>query len=171
MLDKIIDKIIDKILNIFLDNEIIDSLEKNPACSGFIKKIKDRKFMIHIIKYLFFGVLTTIISLGSFWLLIETTELNENICNFLSIVIGILAAYALNREYVFESKERDIIKEFSKFVMARVASFLFDMISFFIFATLLSLNEMAVKVIISVVVVILNYFLSKILVFNKKEKF
>ena len=95
------------------------------------------------------------------------TTLDENICNFFSIVIGIVSAYALNRQYVFESKEKNILKEFSKFVMARVASSVFDMVTFFIFATWLSLNEMAVKIVISVVVVILNYFLSKLLVFKK----
>jgi len=125
--------------------------------------------MVHIIKYLLFGVLTTIFSLGTFFVLIKTTNLNENICNFLSIVVGILSAYALNREYVFESKEKNILKEFSKFVMARIFSSAFDMITFFIFATCLSLNEMIVKIVISVVVIILNYILSKLIVFKKKS--
>ena len=71
---------------------------------------------------------------------------------------------------VFESKEKNILKEFSKFLMARVASSVFDMASFFVFATCLKFNEMIVKIIISIVVVILNYFLSKLLVFHQKEK-
>lgn len=163
-----LDKIIDKFLDLFIDSDVVQSLKKSDSLKPFIQKIEDKKFMIHIIKYLIFGVLTTIISLGSFWILLKTS-LNENICNFLSIVIGILSAYVLNRNYVFESKETNILKEFSKFVMARIASSLFDMITFFIFATCLSLNEMVVKIVISFVVIILNYILSKLLVFNKKE--
>lgn len=163
-----LDKIIEKILDFFIDNEIMNVLEKVPALKGVTEKLQDKKLMIHIFKYLLFGILTTIISLGTFWILINATKLNENICNFLSIVVGILSAYVLNREYVFESKEENIFKEFSKFVIARVASSLFDMIAFFIFATCLSLNEMAVKICISFVVIILNYILSKLLVFNKK---
>ena len=164
-----LDKIIDKFLDVFLDSDVIKSLKNIEASKSFIEKIEDKKFMKHIIKYLIFGVLTTIISIGSFWLLLKT-NLNENVCNFLSIVIGIVSAYVLNRNYVFESKETNIAKEFSKFVMARVASSLFDMITFFIFATCLSLNEMVVKIVISFVVIILNYILSKVLVFNKKEE-
>ena len=162
-----LDKIIDKFLDFFINSEVVQSLKNIESLKDFIKMIEDRKFMIHITKYLIFGVLTTIISIGSFWLLLKT-NLNENVCNFLSIVIGIIFAYILNRNYVFESKETNIAKEFSKFVMARVASSLFDIIAFFIFATCLSLNEMAVKIAISFVVIILNYILSKVLVFNKK---
>lgn len=163
-----LDKIIEKFLDFFINSDVIQSMKRNEFMEDFVQKLEDTKFMTHIIKYLIFGVLTTIISLGSFWLLLKT-NLNENICNFLSIVIGIVSAYVLNRNYVFESKEKNIAKEFSKFVMARAASSLFDMVAFFIFATCLSLNEMVVKVIISIVVIVLNYILSKLIVFNKKE--
>ena len=71
---------------------------------------------------------------------------------------------------MFNSKEKNILKEFSKFVVARIISMLFDMLCFYIFATLLKFDEMIVKVIIQVAVVILNYILSKIMVFTKKEK-
>ena len=108
-----LDRILEKILDFFLDSDVMLSLEKIDSLKGIIDKIKDKKFMIHIIKYLFFGFLTTVLSLGSFWILIEFSNLNENICNFISIVVGVLSAYALNREYVFESKEKDIFKEFS----------------------------------------------------------
>ena len=163
-----LDNLLEKILDFFLNSDVVQGLSRQPIFKDFIKKIEDKKFMIHILKYLIFGVLTTIISIGSFWILINFTTVEENICNVLSIIIGILAAYVLNREYVFESKETNILKEFSKFVMSRIASSLFDIAMFFIFATCLSLNEMAVKIVISIVVVILNYVLSKLLVFNKK---
>ena len=163
-----LDNLLEKILDFFLDSDIIHSLSNQPAFKDIIKKIEDKKFMIHILKYLIFGVLTTIISIGSFWLLIKFTTIEENVCNILSIAIGILAAYVLNREYVFESKEKNIFKEFTKFVMSRILSSLFDIIMFFIFATCLTLNEMVVKIVISICVVIINYVLSKLLVFKQK---
>lgn len=166
-----LDKIIERLLDWLLSDRLIEGLEKNKAFHGFVEMLKNKGAMIHIIKYLLFGVLTTIISLGSFAILIQLTTINENICNFISIVLGILSAYILNRRYVFESKEKNILKEFSKFVMARLISSLFDMVTFFIFATCLSLNEMVVKVVISIIVIILNYILSKLLVFkNNLEK-
>lgn len=163
------DKAIEKLLDLLIDSEIVKSLENNKLFSKFVEILKDKKFMIHITKYIIFGILTTIISIGSLWLLVSFTTLNENLCNFISIILGILSAYILNREYVFESKETNIFKEFSKFVMSRIISSVFDMVTFFVFATCLSLNEMIVKIVISVVVVILNYVLSKLMVFNKKD--
>lgn len=71
---------------------------------------------------------------------------------------------------MFNSKEKNILKEFSKFVVARIISMLFDMIVFFIFVTLVHLNEMAVKLVIQVAVVILNYILSKLMVFKEQKK-
>ena len=162
-----LDKIIEKFLDFLIENKIVESLESFSFFQKFIKILKDKTFMIHIIKYLFFGVVTTVLCLASFWILIETTTLDENLCNLLSIAVGILIAYVLNREYVFESKEKNILGEFFKFAMARIASSLFDIITFFIFATCLDFNEMIVKTIIQVVVIILNYILSKLLVFRK----
>lgn len=164
-----LDKALEKMLNFFLNMKITTSLYEIQPLKNLIIKFEDTKFMIHILKYLIFGIITTIISLGSFWILIAFSNLNENICNILSILIGVLTAYVLNRKFVFESKEENILKEFSKFVMSRIASSLFDIFMFFIFATCLELNEMIVKVVISIVVIILNYFLSKLLVFKKKS--
>lgn len=165
-----LDRMIERILDWLLADRLIVGLEKSRAFHGFVEMLKNKEFIVHIIKYLLFGVLTTIISLGSFGVLIHFTTINENICNFISIVLGILSAYILNRRYVFESKEKNILKEFSKFVMARLVSSLFDMITFFIFATCLSLNEMVVKIVISIIVIILNYLLSKLLVFKENLK-
>ncbi|MBO5180036.1 MAG: GtrA family protein [Clostridia bacterium] len=160
---------LDKILDCLFNNNLIELLDKKPFLNPITQKLKDQAFVKHILKYLFFGVLTTIISLGSFWILINKSSLNENLCNFISIIIGILSAYIFNRAFVFESKERNIFSEFSKFVISRVFSSLFDIFTFFIFATCLHLNEMIVKIVISIIVIILNYLLSKLIVFNTKK--
>lgn len=164
-----LDKAIDKILDFFIDSDVIRRLENVPALSVVMVKIQNKKFMIHIIKYLIFGILTVFISIASLFILIKTTRLNENICNILSIIIAMISAYVLNRKFVFESKEENIVKEFLKFVITRTASTIFDVATFFIFATYLSLNEIIVKTCISVVVIILNYIFSKTLVFKKSD--
>lgn len=161
---------LDKILYYISNNKLLESLNKNPIFHPITQKLKNQAFVKHILKYIFFGVLTTIISLGSFWILINKSSLNENLCNFISIIIGILSAYIFNRTFVFESKEKNIFSEFSKFVISRALSSLFDIVTFFIFATCLQLNEMVVKIIISIIVIILNYILSKLIVFNTKTE-
>lgn len=131
--------------------------------------LNNKEYIKHLFLYLLFGVLTTVVSLGLFWLLREYAPfINENVSNALSIISGIIFAYFTNRKYVFSSIEKNMLKEFSKFFASRAFTFFFDMFTFFIFASLLKYNEMIVKICIAVAVVILNYIFSKILVFNKK---
>ncbi len=162
-MNRLIEVLVDKILY----GGLLEAMEKT-FLKKYISALKNREFVLHISKYIVYGVLTTMVSIVSFWFLFHYTSWNENVCNFLSIALSILFAYVLNRQYVFESKDKNIIKEFLRFVAARAFSSVFDMVSFYIFATLLSLNEMIVKIVISFVIILLNYFLSKWLVFRSK---
>lgn len=139
---------------------------------GFVDKLRnDVSYRKHIITYLLVGILTTIVSLGSFWLIRKALPfINENIANIASIALAILTAYASNRKYVFKSTEKNIFKEFVSFCSGRLVTMLVETVSFYVFATFLGLDEMLVKIAISVVIVILNYIISKVFVFkNRKE--
>ena len=128
-----------------------------------------------IISYLIFGVLTTIVSLGTYYGSVYTF-LNPNdgfqlqIANIISWITGVLFAYITNRKFVFESKEKNKIKEASKFVTSRVATLLMDMIIMFIGVTTLKFNDKIIKLLSQILVVIANYLLSKIIVFKKGDK-
>lgn len=138
----------------------------------FIQKIRnDEKYRKHIITYLAFGIITTLVSWGSFWIMRKYIPmLNENIANIISIILAVIVAYVTNRKYVFSSTEKNIVKEFVAFCSGRVVSMIFETITFWLFATILGINEMLVKVGVSIIVVILNYIISKIFVFkNRKE--
>lgn len=163
MLDKIIDKFIDALI----DSLAATKLDNNKIFEKVKVVFEDKEHMRHIIKYLFFGVLTVIVSLTSFWCFMQMDIWNENICNFLSIILAIIFAYVVNRIYVFESKERNILKEFAKFIGARIISMIFEIVAFYLLVTRLSFNEMFIKIILTIIVVILNYVLSKLLVFKK----
>lgn len=167
-----LDKIINKLLDILLENKFVQVLSENKKLNVVFEKLRNRAYLLHIIKYLIFGILTFIVSILSFWLLLNSRIFDENICNFISIVLAILFAYVVNRKFVFESKEKNILKEFSKFVLGRIVSMIFEVVAFYILVTCLSLNEMLVKIMVSFIVIILNYFFSKLLVFRdtKEEK-
>ena len=141
------------------------------SSSKLINKLHDKEAMLELMNYLFYGVLATIICIGSFALLIKCTplgnsDLGENIANFISIVIAMISAYVMNRLFVFKSKEKNILKEFSIFVLARVFSMGIDMLIFFILATVFGINEFVVKLINQVIVTILNYIFSKKVIFK-----
>lgn len=165
-----LDKIIDKFLDILLDSKSINKTTDNRIIKKIRAILEDRKYMHLIIKYLFFGMLTVVVSITSFWALMQINVLNENVCNLLSIILAIIFAYIVNRKFVFESVEKNILKEFAKFVSARVISMLFELIAFYILVTCLLFNEMLIKIILTALVIILNYFLSKILVFKNDIK-
>lgn len=138
----------------------------------FIQKIRnDEKYRKHIITYLAFGIITTLVSWGSFWIMRKYIPmLNENIANIISIILAVIVAYVTNRKYVFSSTEKNIVKEFVAFCSGRVVTMIFETITFWLFATILGINEMLVKVGVSIIVVILNYIISKIFVFKSRKE-
>lgn len=127
-----------------------------------------------IINYLIFGILTTIISLITYYLLVYSI-LNPNkpiqlqLANIISWITCVTFAYITNRIYVFNSKNKYIIKEIIKFYSSRLSTLFLDMIFMYIFVTKLNLNDKLIKIIIQILIIILNYILSKILVFKSKE--
>ncbi len=162
------DKFLNSVVDFIINTKLFTFFDAKKGFSKITGLVKDKEKFVHLIKYLICGFLTTIFCLAFFYLLIQT-PLNENVANFISIVSSIVVAYFLNREYVFVSDEKNLFKEFTKFAMARASTFAFDMVFFFVFATLLNFNEMLVKTLIQIVVIILNYILSKIFVFKAKD--
>lgn len=133
-----------------------------------------------IINYLIFGVLTTVVSLATKYLLLFTildasNAIQLQIAVVTSWITACLFAYITNRIWVFESKSKEIIKEMAKFFAARLATLGMEMLIMFIFVTVLGLNTdmwVVVWTLVSQVVIIIgNYVLSKLIVFkDKKEK-
>jgi putative flippase GtrA len=126
-----------------------------------------------IINYLIFGVLTTVVSLATYYLLVLTI-LNPNnplelqIANIISWITCVTFAYITNRIYVFNSKNKNILKEIIKFYSSRLTTLFLDMLIMFIFVTKLEFNDKIIKIIVQIIIIILNYILSKILVFKHK---
>lgn len=123
--------------------------------------------------YLIVGLLTTVVSLVTYFIatrtiLDPTIELELQIANIISWVFAVAFAYVTNRIFVFKSKNKNIFSELSKFVGSRVASLLMDMAIMFVIVSLMGLSDVIGKVVSQVVVTIANYILSKLLVFTKK---
>ncbi len=125
-----------------------------------------------IINYLIVGVLTTVVSLVSYYILVSTV-LNPNnaielqIANIFSWICAVAFAYVANRIFVFESKNPKRLKELTSFVGARLLTLGMDMFIMFLMVTLLHINDKIAKLVVQVVVTIANYVFSKLLVFKK----
>lgn len=137
-----------------------------------IKKIYQKYH--EIINYLIFGVLTTIVSLGSYYLLTSfifnpNDAIELQITNILSWIFAVTFAYFTNRKYVFNSKDKNILVEMVKFYLARLTSLLIDMLLMYIFVSYLKYNDKIIKVIVQIIVVTMNYIFSKILIFKNQR--
>mgnify|MGYP004535898667 CR=1 FL=1 len=127
-----------------------------------------------IINYLIIGVLTTVVSLLSFYLvrkfiLISNTQLNIQISNVISWIFAVLFAFVTNKKYVFESKEvgKNMRIEMIKFYISRLTTLFIDMLSMWILTDLIKLDDMISKILVQFIIVILNYIFSKLFVFKK----
>jgi putative flippase GtrA len=121
-----------------------------------------------VLLYLFFGVLTTAISWGSFYLFHYPLGMNELLANVLSWIAAVLFAFLTNRTWVFSGKQQAFFSEMGKFFASRLATLGIEELILFGFVTCLSLNAMAVKMLGNIVMLILNYVFSKFFVFIKK---
>ena len=123
-----------------------------------------------VLLYLIFGGLTTVVSLASFWLCTYPLHINVLISNVISWICAVTFAYFTNAKWVFEAKpetRKDAFRQFVSFYAGRLATLGVEELILLVFVTLLHGNEMIVKLIAQVVVVVLNYVVSKLFVFQK----
>lgn len=133
----------------------------------FIKKLLNRETIVYVI----FGVLTTAVNYISYWFLRSKLEIPFLIANTIAWIISVLFAFITNKLVVFESKSFNIkllLFEFVSFVGARILSFLFEE-AFLAITTHFKINEYLSKAIAGIIVIIINYFLSKFFIFKKKN--
>ncbi len=138
-----------------------------------MKKLKDI-FLKHkeIILYLIVGGLTTLVS----WLSYAILRLLLNIDNpfwmqvavVLRWISGVSFAYVMNRIFVFESKNPNILAEAVKFTSARITTLLIEMFIMWLLPTVFHCNDWIATFACAIIVTILNYVFSKLLVFRKK---
>ena len=129
------------------------------------------------ILYLVFGGLTTLVNIGVYALCTRAFEVEVMAATVIAWGIAVAFAFFTNKFYVFESKEKTAkvwLKESASFVAARVFSMLLELLIMYVFVEMLGFNDMLFKIIANIVVIIVNYILSKFWIFknknNNKEK-
>lgn len=119
--------------------------------------------------YLVVGGLTTLVSYGTYALFFSLCGLNATWSETLSWACAVLFAYPTNKFLVFENHSKNILKEFSSFVLSRVATGVFGVAFMWLFVDVLVFNGYLMKAISSVVILVLNYVFSKLITFRKKK--
>ena len=136
-----------------------------------MQKLKElyRKYR-EILLYVFFGGLTTVVSIGSFILFDGILHIHELIANVLSWISAVGFAYATNRRWVFCSRAtgKDLWTEACGFYGGRLLTLGMEEGLLLVFVTWLGVNSTAIKLAAQFVVLVGNYILSKFLIFRKK---
>jgi putative flippase GtrA len=121
-------------------------------------------------RYVIAGALTTLFGFAVFALLRRVTEIGAGTSEALSIAAAIVFAYIVNKLYVFRSRNMSIAAvapEFLKFAGGRVAAALAEYYGFIFLMGVAS--ELVAKAVTQVVVLAMNYAVSKLLVFKGKR--
>lgn len=119
--------------------------------------------------YLVFGVLTTVVNYAVYIPLYNFVHLPASVCNGVAWVAAVAFAYVTNKLFVFESKSWNsgVLGELLRFVGSRVTSGVIETVSLLVTVDILGWNGNIMKLFLAVIVIVLNYILSKFFVFKK----
>ena len=126
----------------------------------------------NFILYVGFGIITTAINIILYWLLYNILDVSNVPSNIIAWIGAVIFAFLTNKNLVFGSSSWDkktVINELWKFFGARLATGGIDLLIMFLFVDVWGFNGMIIKIIANIIVIILNFVLSKLVVFRKKE--
>ena len=140
-------------------------MDFSPLFRGF-QKYKEA------IIYLFFGVLTTAVNYLVFFPCYNLLGLSAAVSSILAWVVAVAFAFVTNKPFVFKSQDwsaKVLWPELVRFVGCRMGSGLLETAALLLTVDILGGNGNFWKITLSVLVVILNYFASKLLVFGSSQ--
>lgn len=142
---------------------------------------KLKKFLNEqIVLYIIFGLLTTAVNIVISYILKAFLHLDPNLASTIGIICSILFAYFTNRKWVFKSdahRAKEKWLEFFKFILGRAFTMVVEIVGVFLlndiihsFYNTFSDNTAFLinKCIITIIVIILNFFISKFFAFKKR---
>lgn len=120
----------------------------------------------NMVLYILFGILTT----GVNWLVFLPFRNCEPVTlyNGIAWIISVLFAFLTNKPFVFKSNDwsaKVVLREAFNFYCCRLTSFLLESAAMAFFVDVMAYNAIAVKAIVSVAVIIINY-IGSVLIFK-----
>ena len=138
-----------------------------------IKELMSKVLTKEVILYAIFGVLTTLINIGSFYVMTKYLSIGENLANNIAIIIAVLFAYITNRKLVFHSQAQGFSEkfiEFCRFILGRLFTMFIESFGGSLMFKYLPILPIISKCLITVIVIILNFFISKFFAFKSPNK-
>ena len=125
-----------------------------------------------IILYLIVGFLTTVVNIVAYAILARSMSLHYMVSTVLAWLAAVIFAYVTNKQVVFKSKlntKEELMKEAYEFFKFRVISLAMEVMLMYLSVSMLNINDMIAKIFISFLVIVANYFFSKLFIFKKGD--
>ena len=146
-----------------------------PKIASFYKKAEEALW------YIFFGVVTTLVNFAVYTLLtrlvlrnafLENEAIVTMYANAIAWLLAVLAAFFLNRNFVFESKShgKAFLFEFGSFFLMRALSGMLEILLPSLLIFYLSMHDLLAKALVSVIIIVSNYIFSKFVSFRKANR-
>lgn len=124
-----------------------------------------------LIAYLLAGVATTLVNYVAYFLLTRLLGLGVMPATNVAWVLAVLFAYAVNKAFVFHTHcdgPLALAREAVSFFAMRLVSLLMENALMYLTVEVLHLNDLAMKLLVNLLVIVLNYGFSKLFVFKKR---
>ena len=124
-----------------------------------------------IILYLFFGVFTTVVNVVAYWFCANVLSFGTMPSTIIAWILAVFFAYITNRKWVFHSSATtrlEIAQEIASFFGCRIATGVVDWLCMYMFVEVLKFNDLVIKILANILVIILNFVASKLIIFRKK---
>ena len=134
-------------------------------CWGLYKKYEEG------INYLIFGFLAFVLNYLLYYVFVSMLQMNHLVATVFSWVLTVIFAYWTNHTFVFKSKNlsaASLAKEFASFIGARIATEVLEVALMYLMVDMAGMNQYIAKLIGQFVVIVTNYFLSKLWIFKER---
>lgn len=127
-----------------------------------------KKIPKEIYIYILWGILVGFVNIGSAWIFMYKLEINEIGANMLSWILYNYVSFVTNRKTVFHTHTKNMkeyVIQLFQFYVSRVLTLGIELLIVFLLVTVLGWYAMGVKIFTSILVIFLNYFISKRFIF------
>lgn len=126
-----------------------------------------KKDVEKIAKYGAYGAITTVFNIALF-VLLKKLGMYYILANTVSYLLAVFFNYVLNKKFVFQTKTKENKKdEFMRFLIARALFACLENILFYLVVEKLHFHPYAGKIGLSIVVIILTFYINNVFVFKE----
>lgn len=139
----------------------------SPKLGGFCEKIWNNT---ELVAYLFAGVATTVVNYVVYFAATRMMGMGVMAGTWTAWVAAVAFGYAVNKAFVFHTHCESLMalaREAVSFFAMRLVSLGMETVLMYVTVELMGLNDLVMKLIVNIVVIILNYVFSKLFIFKK----